>query len=802
MNFILWAALFAMASGCTGGGCSGCAFEELPEGGLPAAQTVEGGAQVRITETGFETIEGLIVALLDDAIGSGFQLGSQEIFDIGFQSVDICPNGCDLGLTINDFITQINQANDSLTVGANFDANGELVLSASGLFNTSCTLTATVTDAVVSFDLGVRINNGSGELELYSENVNELSLGNTSANGCGVLGDVIDLGFDLLGSVTDFLTGQLSFLFQPILNPIIDLLLEQFLPDPLGLEGVLDMGALLADFSPSTDATLETKLIPGGYADIVNNGLSIGMISGFNSDRDPSTRNGDEASEPVFCVPAMPAPNFAAAPHLLTTTPRNYGNPFSLQPADEFLGSPDPAGTDILLGASETMLDQLGHHLVTGGTLCLSVSTEAIPQFNLGIIGLVVPSFSELGNDDGTNPLKLVIRPLEAVDFEIGEGTDTDPAIKININDLEIDFYAFIFERWVRGFTIRLNAQIGIDLEFTTDGSGNPAVLPILSGLDADDLQITVLNEDFLRESAAELEAVFPTLLDLALPLVTSALGEITLPDFGGFTLDNLSLTKVTTSEDDFVAISGGLASTQTLLPLVKDKYPTLAAKLEAMQVTKPVKVDTRAQLAEVAVPIPQAVRNSLLAGRTGVWPEVSIDVPTHDSLGRELEYTWSLNGGLWRPFTTGGQLIIRDGAFAIQGNYEVHVRARAIGDYASLDSTSVVVPVTIDSAPPRIHAHRVTSRAGVTYIPATDLVSETVRIALSPVGAEGPTTGWSYGTVSAGELNAIAGDDGKVVVYAEDESGNQSQTVLSVLPTTGSAGCSSAGGAISGTLL
>ena len=67
-------------------------------------------------------------------------------------------------------------------------------------------------------------------------------------------------------------------------------------------------------------------------------GMSLGLITGLNADEDITTRSPDLDSEPSYCVPPIPAPNFAAPPASLPATTRGT---FALQPANEFLGAPD-----------------------------------------------------------------------------------------------------------------------------------------------------------------------------------------------------------------------------------------------------------------------------------------------------------------------------------------------------------------------------------------------------------------------------------------------------------------------------
>ena len=64
----------------------------------------------------------------------------------------------------------------------------------------------------------------------------------------------------------------------------------------------------------------------------------------------------------------------------------------------------------------------------------------------------------------------LVLRPQEALDFTIGDGTKSSPRLQMHIRNLEVDLYAFIFERYVRGLTVNLNANT-----LTVGGTNNLA---------------------------------------------------------------------------------------------------------------------------------------------------------------------------------------------------------------------------------------------------------------------------------------------------------------------------------------
>lgn len=795
------AAIFAFGA-CDIGGCGGCVTDLPPGVSLPADQTVEGGAQIRVTPTGFTKLSELIPALVEDQLGAGTCIGEgsarDPIFGLGadwcYQNDGACTPGCQVDFTNIESEIQV-PTNGTLRVRMSFDVGTSIPIDSS---IGDCTLELFANGTEIDVNIGVGIDQATGELAIELQSINNLSL-NPGSSGCGGVGDAVDLVLDGIGSLVEIVND----LFGDLITPLLNDLLQGLLPDPLGILGMLDGSTLIPGVSGETNASMELRFVPGGYAILEGNGMSLGVITALNADEDQSTRSPDLDSEPSLCVPPIPAPDFAAPPASLPTSSR--GN-FALAAAGAFRGSPDPAGADVIMGASETMLDQLGHHLVTSGGMCLGIGPDVIGQLNVGTLGLLVPSLAELGSDDGSDPLLLVTRPQAAVDFTIGEGTDTDPSITMHLDGFEIDFYAFLFERYTRAFTLALTVDAGVNLEFALDADGNPAVIPTLVGLDAASIGIEVVNGEFLREDPAELEAVLPTLLDALLPQLTGAIGPVTLPDFAGFTLSNLSVTKVTTSEDDFVALTAELGQVSSALARVLEPFPTALALAESRAprlAAKP--IDTPARLIAVNVPAPEKVRDALLGNDGGAMPEVALSLATHDELGRPLEWSYNLNGGIWRPFSSESPLVIRDRAFALQGRYTIELHSRVIGDYTTTSLEPIRVPVVIDSAPPRIHTHRATLSADLLEVPVSDLVSprSAITVAFGTPGAAAPATGWGErGALSA----AIAGQlarDGMIAVWAKDERGNVSSETLDMgilgFHGTGEAGgceCGSAGSA------
>ena len=72
---LMLSALFIFTMGCGGfgGGCGACgSVQPLPGGKLPADQTVEGGAQIRVTQAGFQKLTAILPGLINSQFQGGF----------------------------------------------------------------------------------------------------------------------------------------------------------------------------------------------------------------------------------------------------------------------------------------------------------------------------------------------------------------------------------------------------------------------------------------------------------------------------------------------------------------------------------------------------------------------------------------------------------------------------------------------------------------------------------------------------------------------------------------------------------
>jgi hypothetical protein len=767
-----------LAGACGGGeGCGGCgSTTPLPAGGLPVDQTVEGGGQIRVTPTGMNKIQTLARDMVEEQLGEGFCVPPTSLGDpSGFLGTGArlcqgnqrqCTPGCDTDIHI-DTITVSAAGSQTLRLRAQVDATLTVPTSFQIVgIPGSCNVGVTANNFVLVADIPLTINNGSGELVINTPVIPRPSL-SVDFSGCG-------LGSVLLDLFSGFFTGFIVDQVIAVVRPTLEGLVRDLIPNPMGIAGTMDLGSLLAGVSSGSEATLEARVLPGGYVRFVGSGLSVGVITAFNADRNPATREADLDSEVARCVPPLLPLDFTAPPRSLPRTiPRNT---FALPAAGAFDGNPEPAGKDLSIGLSETTFDLLGHHLVTSGAACLGVGTAQISQLSLGIFGFVSPSLAELGTGNGKDPMLLVTRPTRAVDFTIGEGTEASPRLQLKIENFDVDIYAFLYERYVRAFTMTLSLDVGLNLELE-QAEGQPvSIKPVLVGLESKNIRVKVENNELIRETAAELQTKLPLVFDLALPALLGGLPSIALPAFAGFSLQDLAISKVMTAEDSFLAVQGNLG-TLALPPAQAARIARARGGMLSTMIAAPpmpARAHGRAELVAVDVPSLAEVR-SAADGTGGRMPSVTFAVDRLDAQGRELEWSWRLDAGLWRPYQSGEQLVIADKAFAFQGDYEISLMARVKGDYRTV-SAEQRFPVRLDSVGPRLVAGETRWSGGALQVMGVDGVAgRDIEIAFGAPGSDAPATAWTKGQTA--ELSAAEGkalvQGGEVVVFLRDPSGN-----------------------------
>jgi MYXO-CTERM domain-containing protein len=730
---------------------SGCNTQPLPGGSLPATQTIEGGAQIRVTNQGFAKLKALVPAAINSQLANGICVpeGTQYSVHYCYENQGQCSPGCKLDVGLNS-TTFVATNNYTLTVHLNLSVNGTIPADAPAF--SACHIFVTGNNIVGDADIEMRIDATTGELGVTLARIRNVDLSSASFSG----DDTFCSG---ASSFADFLKDYFAQELVDYFTPRLDSLIQSYIPNPLGLEGLVDMGPLLESISPGTEGTVEARLVPGGFVklDSTANGLSLGVITGINSDEDPNSRGPTDSSEPALCVPPMLPPDISASPYSLGTSSRGT---FQIPLAPGF--TTDVPGKDVSIGISHDTLNQIGHHIVTSGTMCLGIGTAAVPQLTVGTFGILVPSVAALASEDGKDPMLLVTRPQRAVTFTIGENTMTSPAITVHLKDVEIDAYAFLYERYVRAFTMSTTLDVGVNLDFDHPAGSPWRVVPTLVGLDASAVHVTVLNSDFIAEKPANLEAALPSVFNLLFTQLT--IPPVALPTFAGFQISEPAVSHVTGGLDDFLAIS---ANIDTAAPLIAPPPPPSAARVTS-----------------VVTPPPEVIR-------AGELPSVTVDVARHDAQGRELEWSWRLGKGLWRPFSSTSPLVIRDPAFAWQGEQTIGLVSR-VKNMPATTTVEQTKSVVIDSVAPHVVTSKLAWDGDDYLVPAYDLVSEQrVEIAFGRPGDDEPATSWQTAGVARIDRTALTAllVDGELAVFLSDETGNR--TIAYVAPFHGQAGAS-----------
>ena len=161
-----------------------------------------------------------------------------------------------------------------------------------------------------------------------------------------------------------------------------------------------------------------------------------------------------------------------------------------------------------------------------------------------------------------------------------------------------------------------------------------------------------MLNSEFVKETPQHLEMVLPSVFDLVTPLLGN-LPPIKVPSFAGFSLNNLSIQHVTTSQDDFLALYATLGAGVAWRASSRRHDPFAAEAVDAMDAALPpiAGAEHRPRARCVGVDDAGAPRRSAArccSSRAAQLPTVTFDVDRVDSRGRELEWSWNFNGGMW----------------------------------------------------------------------------------------------------------------------------------------------------------
>jgi len=446
----------------------------------------------------------------------------------------------------------------------------------------------------------------------------------------------------------------------------------------LGLSGRLPASSLLGGLVPVEAQALDFYMAVGGHANSDNGGLSLGVLTGAL----PSA-----AVDVHACVPELSPP--AAVDLVASTTLETNLHPVT---GEQF---------DLALGVHREFLNRAAWAAHQAGYLCLDIGARQVPLLTASAIAVLAPSLIELLHGEDA-PLFLLVRPQAAPEINLGAGTFItdengisridEPLIDLLLRDLEIDWYAFVDQRYVRMLTLVADLRVPIGLEI----DGNGEIMPVIGDLTEAFENLRVTNSGLLAEAPADIADKFPAVLSIALPGISDQLSAIALPDLAGLTL--------ALGPDSLTSIDGN-----AILGIFAD----LAIAT----------VDEEKSRAPTATTAAQVVSVDGDGGR------VELRLGGRAANGGRLEWQVRVDRGFWSPYSSNAQIILARGAFRLQGQHVVEVRAREIGRPETADPQPVVLDFVIDTLPPRLRIEQSEEGASVE---AEDLISPRERLAVA----------------------------------------------------------------------
>lgn len=771
-------AMFALMA-CGGGGCGcgeSCGVAPIP-GGFPIAERIENSVQVRLTDNGIGFLEENIGTIVEGALPGGLEFAVPRTEQSFVGTLTICEDedcvlraeiidaeitptagnalDLDISLRLQSYDTAGNRRGLPIDYWA---CNGNIDVDSDGGSRDFVPIVARLrlseeTQAARRGYTRIIVESaGLGDGGIENDDIR--------VSGCFLSG-LLNLARGLIvGQIED----QVGGLLQSALDEQLCTTQGEYgcptgttangagpdavceygdgtcVPTLLGTDGQGDLGeAFLGSISPGTHAPGQFLVAAGGDGEAVNDGMSVFMYGGFLG----TTR--DFQTTPVNnpCVPAMPAPPLPTVPRVAT-----------------FRGNSVPGlatDPDMSIGVSESYLNHAGYGMYDSGLLCIGAGTNLAQQLSTGLFSALISSLADVAFPNSNAPISLALRPQNPPVFEIGEGTEEDPVLNISLPDLQIDFYVWSSERFIRFMTFESDLSIPIQLT-AIDGEIVPSVLSI----DAENS--TVTNSELLREDPTVVANLVQTILTAAAGMVVGDLSGFALPDIMGLQLE-VGEGGIRGIEEDGEEFLGIFANLSAAAP---------------MALTAP--VETRLEVAGVDL---NRDGMQLETWAVGAIPSVTINLDADGPLGVDYEYSVRVDGRHWTQWSTESMVTIEDEIFLLQGRHEVEARARVVGERYSVDLTPAYEEILIDILEPTITLEAYDDETRVT---ARDVLTDQEDLMVrwqSELGA------WSEWVALGREGLMIPSTTANVEVMDEAENvGSVSSALIRGRPVPGQAGC------------
>ncbi|MDB4953956.1 MAG: hypothetical protein JWO36_1525 [Myxococcales bacterium] len=694
---VVTAIVFAVS--CSGGGCGGCAsFEPIP-GGFPAAKRNPNAVQVRVTQSGLAAVSAdpaqVIGPLVGNAVNGVIKFpvpgscgGTPEICCVNGQVVANCgPIDIDLVKRMTDparlvLAPQQNQGVLKLTIRARVKTETDIPIN---IGSTHCKLHVDTTadntsgpDLKIDTDIQFTQDATSGTTRIGAANtaVTQLDSGDYSISPVDPFADFLCYGGSFIPAST--ITGQLKAPLEDAINnatckgcPSGDVAEcgSSFATSctnkvctigagsgarclqELGLDGRA-RGNKLFSFSPGTTGAIDIYEVAGGYGTTNNTGVALGLLGGMEPGGTPRDQCGPPTTEP--------------APTTITPSLFFQGNTVNLGAGAKPF--------DVGIGVHKSQLDQFAFAGYNGGLLCLTIGHATVAQLTTDTIGLISRSLGKLV--EGSAPVAVGLRPQSPPVITLGPNTFmTDgmgnkvvdmPLLDIKFNKMEIDFFTAVDEQYIRVFTVVADVHLPVGLQVTGMGT----IAPVIGNPNDAFTNISVKNSEAVTETPADLAALFPTILSLALPQLSGGLSPISLPNLGGLALNVTDITSV--DNNSYLAIFANL-----------------------VPVTMPRPVTTTVEITGITEPSDEIARDAKR------WHDATPPALTLALGGNQpnLEWSYRLDDGTWSAWSTNARPTIAPRTFWLPGMHHIQVRAQVKDHPETIDTDPVLLEIPIGAA-------------------------------------------------------------------------------------------------------
>ena len=781
-------AVFLVACGGGGcGGCEACGVAPIP-GGFPIEERVPNAAQVRLTSSGVDFIESNADQLIGLFLPGGLDFDvpplNQCVVDVitCLYRFKLCEDRNCVAHGEVDSIDVRPTAPNELRIKLRVVLDSRNNAGARARWQGSCDVdvdTRKGSRPYVGVDAVIGL---STETELAREGYTKLEVQSVNlAEGEGIENEDFDLRGGTICSIAEALSFLKSEVVKQLENQVGGLLQgaldgqlctrrgefgcptgtfsvpnedpmatcryanspdAECVPQLLGTDGQGDLGAaFLGSISAGTHAPGQFLLASGGDGESVNQGVSLFMYGGFIG------TNGDFSQTPAHnpCVPAIDPPPIPGIPRV-----------------DTFRGNTAPGLAEpphVGIGISEAFLDHAGYGMFDAGLLCIGAGTNLSQQLSTGLFSIVVGSLGRLTFPEDAAPLSIALRPQTPPDFTIGSGTMEDPLLQIALENLELDFYVFSAERFIRFMTYEADLEIGINLR----AEGGELIPEIVRLAPVGEARVTNTSE-LLRENPDTLAATMTAVLEAAVGMFAGGLGGFALPDLMGMQLE--------IPEGGIQGIDDGGESFLGLFANLAIAPGALVAPVDTSLIIADAEIDPAAHALETF--------------GQGALPRVTLLLEGVDAPpAAELEYSVRIDGMPWMPWTSDAEIVLDDQrTLLLQARHVIEARARIVGEATTVDLTPARQELLIDLLAPTVE---LASEHDGTRVLATDVITATEDLDVRYRIVDGELTPW----MAWDELGMLP--VGSIEVEVRDEAGNighASNALVRGRPNPAGSGC------------